>query len=533
MSSRTFCLSLAVAVLAAGREASAADSPARGQEAGAVSWLGSLVELPPKDENAIGRDLVIDGSGDAVRIRVVALVDGKPIEKRRQESLAAAVKKADADGNGKITGKEFGEAFKAEFERRLGGPVAPGSDREFFAHGYEADEEVPVERLESQLNLDFGPLVEVLVQPQPLVDRLELFAALDIDGDRFVTTAELTESERLFGRYDADGDGTLSQPELAPTEPLEPTPVRSGADFPQGRFPFYWQDPFVGAKPDAVVEVRLIGRAFGRPKVTVVEKAEGLAVSPEARKAAFDVAGIGLDLESAAARVTSEDVKRFYLLQLRQRDGDKNGYLSEGEFAGLGLPGLDFRSADADGDGMLYPAELSERLDALVARESSRVVVQATFERQPLFVKLDADGDDRLSRRELRDARAALASADADGDGRVGLAEFGGRYRLSFGVPNLLDGASPRMAAEFAATARPPARGDGGPEWFGAMDRNADGDLDRREFLGTAARFAEFDADADGLLSPEEAGRKDEAASPEAASPEERVSRNETAGGES
>jgi len=355
---------------------------------------------------------------------------------------------------------------------------------------------------------------EIVVQPQPLVDRLELFSALDEDGDGFVTAAELGSAERILARYDADGDGTLNQPELAPTEPLQPTPLRSGSDFPPGRFPFRWQP--ASERPDVTVEIKLIGRAFGRPKVVVAEgdaehSATDLTITAESRKASFDVAGIGVDLDATPARITSEDVKRFYLLQLRQRDTDKNGYLDEGEFLGLGLPGLDYKTADSNSDGMLFPEELRAKLDELIARETTRVRLQASFERQPLFTKLDADGDMRLSRRELRDAHAVLSSVDMDGDGRVGLAEFGGRYRLAFSVPNLLDGANPRMVAQVEAMPRGPSRRSmEGPTWFAAMDRNGDGDVALREFLGSIEAFKKLDADADGLISPSEAESAEE-----------------------
>lgn len=488
--------------------ASAADVPPAGKKAGTSAWLASVVKGPPRDPNAVGRDLVIDMPGKPIRIRVVSMVDGKAVEQRRKATLDAMVRAADKDGNGKISGSEFSVSMRTEFERKAGTPLPSKSISE-FSQGYKDQDEVPIDSFVGQLNLDLGPLVEVVVQPQPLVDRLELFAALDADGDGFVTADEAGSSERLFAKYDADGDGTLNQPELAPTEPLQPTPVRSGENFPEGRFPFHWEEPPVGDHADATIEIKLIGKAFGRPKVNVAEKADGLAVTAETRKASFDFHDLALDLDATPARITSEDVKRFYLLQLRQRDADKNGYLSEAEFAGLALPGLDFRAADANGDGMLFPNELAGKLDALIARESSRVRVEATFERQPLFTKLDADGDGRLSRRELRNAKRALASADVDGDGRIGLAEFGGRYHLSFSVPNPLDAAGPRMLADFEAMTRgPSSRPNDGPPWFAAMDRNADGDLDRREFLGTAEQFAKLDGDADGLLSPGEAEDK-------------------------
>ena len=52
----------------------------------------------------------------------------------------------------------------------------------------------------------------------------------------------------------------------------------------------------------------------------------------------------------------------------------------------------------------------------------------------------------------------------------------------------------------------PGRHGPGGmPAWFRRMDRNGDGDVSPREWLGTEEDFKRLDADGDVLISPEEA----------------------------
>ena len=70
------------------------------------------------------------------------------------------------------------------------------------------------------------------------------------------------------------------------------------------------------------------------------------------------------------------------------------------------------------------------------------------------------------------------------------------------------------MLADLQAMPRNPSpRALEGPAWFAAMDRNTDGDVSQREFMGPIALFSAMDADEDGLISPDEAKSAEEAVS--------------------
>jgi Ca2+-binding EF-hand superfamily protein len=118
-----------------------------------------------------------------------------------------------------------------------------------------------------------------------------------------------------------------------------------------------------------------------------------------------------------------------------------------------------------------------------------------------LFDLLDENRDGRLSLRELHTAWDRLRGFDRNGDGKLGRDEFPRRLqaRLGLGKPSL----RPALKGKQAPEAVKPR----GPAWFRKMDRNGDGYVSRREFLGPEELFNKLDTDGDGLISPEEAER--------------------------
>jgi Ca2+-binding EF-hand superfamily protein len=165
-----------------------------------------------------------------------------------------------------------------------------------------------------------------------------------------------------------------------------------------------------------------------------------------------------------------------------------------------------FDMADRDGDGKLFVAEFNAFLDLLKAGNNCQVNVQVLDQGRGLFDLIDADHDQRLSRRELLNAAKNFSHFDRNGDGFLERGELPRQLRLTTSQGNnaqivgfVID---ENGVAVPAATRQGPAKG---PLWFRKMDRNKDGDVSMREFLGTPEEFKKIDTDGDGLISPAEA----------------------------
>ncbi len=94
----------------------------------------------------------------------------------------------------------------------------------------------------------------------------------------------------------------------------------------------------------------------------------------------------------------------------------------------------------------------------------------------------------------------------ADADGRVGPKDLKRQFRISAATAGTRVPVTPSArTAMGAAKQGRAATPEGVPAWFTRMDRNGDGDVSLREFLGPLELFRKLDRDGDGLISPAEA----------------------------
>jgi len=302
--------------------------------------------------------------------------------------------------------------------------------------------------------------------------------------DRRLDLPALGLSREDIRPFDRDGDGRLSVGELAKL--------------------------VVEIPPQLELSFELFDQRRGRPRVSIAPAKHPPAFEWQQTygdAATLLVNGLKVALSAKRTRASTGDMSSFYALRFNIVDKDKNNHLDKKEFAALGLPVADFAAIDANGDGQIVPTELTDYFKRKTAGSVNRVVVTVADESKTLFDFLDTRPDGRLSPRELNAAAARLGELDRNHDGKLTQGELRTQIRIEVEVKRYpetrptMSVAAPRNRSA-AAVPR-----DRGPEWFLRMDRNYDGDVSWREFLGSRQTFDQLDADHDGLLSPEEAER--------------------------
>ncbi len=326
-------------------------------------------------------------------------------------------------------------------------------------------------------------LLSAAVSPQSIATAI--LRRYDQNGDGRLSLnsqpVEIALPEAVAARLDVDGDGNLDTAELAALAAEPPAAVL--------------RLPFGSASPPRRSE-----KAAGESsELRVRKKIEG---------------GYKLHLGDVQIDVNrnNRDPRQNGSADLRLAtfDADQNGYLDRMEVKTSPLVAAAFDAMDTDHDEKVMSGEFQIYVDGQNAAAAMRLRMQVVDRGQDLFSVLDANGDGLLTHASCANCstpgRRSLIEGSAeerDSDGFLGGSEIPVRWSLEIarGSPQ------PTAARPISMRVRAPqlAAGEAGPDWFRNMDRNHDGDLSPREFLGTAADFAAADKDHDGLIDAQEA----------------------------
>lgn len=457
--------------------------------------------MPPSLLTRIGYD-------SADKLAAVMLTDDEPVSKdqfvsflrerlstpflisEKQQSAVQAINilpKFDADKDGHLSEAELQNALKYQAQQDIDDDEALSA-----AELLPFRDQQPGVAAAIAPNTDDLPFIQVLKgSERKFAEKLVRYYS---QGDETKLTRKGTHlDEKAFAGFDKDNDGKWNASEIAA---FLKSPVHQVA-----------------------VSVRFFTRGRAKLEYEVLTKHDSIETGNSERKDRLTLKLSGLPISircdqylSSSARFT----RSFCGQRFSVSDKDRNKYLDVDEFGSFvgavaGSVGvLDFKTLDANADEMVTRDELFRHLDRDTLAAQSQLETTVSSDGKSMFMMLDENLDRRLSLRELKSGFDKLAALDRDADRRVSRIEASSpsQYTLQIGLgrPQLFRNMNSQtdMMMSTNAIVRETDRLEG-PLWFRKMDRNRDGDVSRREFLGTSSQFDSLDTDKDELLDATEA----------------------------
>jgi Ca2+-binding EF-hand superfamily protein len=499
----------------------------------------------PADPEAV-RDVFLLLDRGPLHLRLHITIDGKSPQAMRREYLKQLFRSLDTDHDGKLTRAEFersplntsrrgpnarplspkeaaevvpAASLAAALERVAGETLAfrqnntarKIDDSVFTSldenHDGVLDEEEIARAMESILAKDqdeddcvtldeFNPPDPAMMAPLPGAPPERPLAAV---SNMLIDGTSLLFGPRLVRRYDRNGDGKLSRQESG----LSPEVFRALDADGDGKLSAEELKALSRQPPDVEAALELQPPAGKSPQVLALGGPSTPAGRPDFAMFAFGDTRLVLALRtfdpvSAALADAREQFNRL--------DADQNGYLDRDELKEFSRfqRGL-FEAIDTDNDDKIFWPEMEAYVRSRAEAAATRCDIVLHDLGHGFFEALDLNHDGRLGLREIRLAPDTLRRLRKPGQSvlrpndpptRLHLEVVRGSFQL-FGTGPTGESTVPQIIAQ----PRTPV----GPIWFQRMDRNQDGDLTWKEFLGPRHVFEELDTDHDGLIDPKEA----------------------------
>jgi Ca2+-binding EF-hand superfamily protein len=513
-------------------------------------------------QNGDVQDLLYLAPKRPIVIRLHIRVDGQPLTEMRAAIARAIFDALDADSNGVLEGSELAgipstelltAAAKGAGKKAAASPNRPNDLRK---------QHVTADELTAQLlpsiGNPFAIVVETGAKPavnsaaerlkaspygSPQSDSLEmssLLAILDANGDGRVTLDECTRVDELFHLLDLNDDETISRTELAQVAAAKnssrkgaPTPLsnlagllepidRQGTEEGLARklVEKYGRtspalaatrlgDPTPGCELDVALPKKLLERPFvalHAGSAPIEDDSIGLGAA-KTDEMLLRLGPLPIELQAAESPPRPVSQTAYAKALFKRADRDNNDYLDASEFAGtnLGLGPDEFKAIDRDHNGMIFEEEWVAFMTVYQIVADHRVTLTIAGAATDPIAQFDSNGDGRLTHNEWVRALATIRSWDTNHDGEISPDEIPRRFVGTFHLGTLSPAGNQSMAPMRGMTSPPAAAAGSAPAWFQKMDRNRDGEVSLREFLGPISVFRRLDANHDGYLQPDEA----------------------------
>lgn len=490
----------------------------------------------------------------APQILAVSIQGGRfSVEETRRRYAEGVFQRLDKDHDGMLSPDEAAAIPRSG--RLQAREATLGSDWRLLDRS-PPDGAISLDELAAHLDAVSGPAVAITRQPPRLSQSVRLYDELDLNHDGRIAADEVEQGFEVLRASDFDDDETLSVAELQPfprsvvearrqrQSEEEPSPLLmlssdsetmqaavrclaqygDGMQIPLDRLPGLpppllrrfdrdgngrWDRAEVLLFLEQAPPVHTLTVSLSPPQVSVDAER-----SRRGQRPVLQLAGVPVTFLAKDRTNQLSDSTRLYKIRFLTSDRDKNGYLDEAEFGGLQAGSAPFAAVDLDGNGQVTSEEIEQYFSLDGLYQQSRFVITLSNETKTLFDILDAHGmevggkefgDKRLTPREFREGRERLLAFDRDHDSALVRNEFLNEFSVTFSQPELLD--ETPLQEMPGNMARPPSvvEKSSGPLWFRRMDRNLDGEISWREFLGPREDFDLLDTNHDGSLDEREA----------------------------
>jgi len=329
--------------------------------------------------------------------------------------------------------------------------------------------------------------------------------------------------KKLFAQLDTNHDGFLDAVELIGFFKQPPDLVfraRVGKLTSVGKSVAGAIASFIGAKSNVPDRAEVLNAKTSQ----VAKKVKRM----NAENLSFSLGDAKFDFQANEGQSQRyNNLQQFYLQQFDAIVDKKKGYVDKSQEKDNAMqPFLFyiFPQADENGDGKLTRKELLAWLALVADGNTCFVTIQVEDIGRSLFNVIDRNSDGQLSIREMRTAWERVKPLCKDGTG-LEQKDLPRTLRITLGQGNTFYRGV--VVQSFGGPMMPGQRAGVGsvPVWFTKMDRNFDGDISPKEWLGTEEEFRMIDTDGDGLISAAEARayearrKKDETKKPDETKP--------------